>query len=154
MTVLESIATTAVTAVLAAVIGARLALFRYRSERLWDRKLEAYVNLLESLFYIRSYSARTVETIEEGGSLNSEYMGKLGKKSSAGYEAVKKAAAVGTVLLSAEAADRLRQLEEEFDVPQYNMDIHEAASTDLSIAISGIKDLRAIAARDLKIPKT
>lgn len=153
MSILQNIATTAVTAILAALFAAHLALRRYRSERLWDRKLEAYVDLLESLFYIRSYNARTVERLEEGGTLDSDYMKKLGSQAATGYEAVRKAAAVATVLLSNEAAERLKQLEGELDDPRYNMDFHDIASEMLAVAQGAIVDLRAIAARDLKIPR-
>lgn len=50
---IESVLTTVFVAVLSALLAARLALMRFRSEKWWERKLVAYTAIIESLHHLK-----------------------------------------------------------------------------------------------------
>ena len=139
------------TGLLTALISVRLALRRFRSERLWDRRVQAYSNLFEALFHVKAYTKRALDRIEGGGDLNDDYMKELAARSGEGYREIRKAVVIGVLALGPEAVKRLESLEADFDDPHHNMDLHEEISADLDAVTRAIDDLRPIAKRDLQI---
>jgi hypothetical protein len=95
-TLATSILSGVVTAIVTAFVSVRLALRRFRSERLWDRKFQAYSDLFQALFHVKAYGTRALHRIETGGTLSDERMKELGARSAAGYDEIRKAVVVGT----------------------------------------------------------
>ena len=87
------------TGLLTALISVRLALRRFRSERLWDRRVQAYSNLFEALFHVKAYTKRALDRIEGGGDLNDDYMKELAARSGEGYREIRKAVVIGVLAL-------------------------------------------------------
>src|SRR5438094_5124193 len=61
-TVLSGLFIAAVTSILTV----RLALWRFHSEKWWERKAELYSRLMEALFDMHSYNRQWLEDYEEG----------------------------------------------------------------------------------------
>ena len=147
----STVASGLVIGLITAVVSVRLALGRFQRERLWDRKLQAYSEIFQALFHIKAYTTRILAQIEEGTQFDKEYMSELGSQATAGYNEIRKAVVMGTLVLGEDAVQRLQSLENDFDDPHYNMDIHDEASADLEAATKAIAALRPIAKKDLAI---
>jgi len=141
----------AATGVITALVAVRLALSRFRKERWWERKEEAYSAIFLALFHLKSYAGSALDRIESGGTLSDEHMKELAARSAAGHDEIGKAVAMGNFVLSAEAVARLEKLEGALDDPHYSEDLHEEISADLRAVTSAIQDLRSLAKHDLKI---
>src|SRR5689334_798734 len=108
-----------------ALLTVPIALGRFRSERLWERRLQAYVDVLVALSHVRRYSREALADVEGEATLNSEALANLAAKSSEGRDEIRRAAAIGALILGSRTAARLEQLESELDDPRYNLDLHE-----------------------------
>jgi hypothetical protein len=139
-----------VTGIVTALVSVRLALRRFRSERLWDRKMQAYSSLFDALYHVKAYTERVVDQLEVHREIDSEHMKDVSDRSVAGYREIRKAVVVGTFILGPEAVTRLEKLERTLDDPHHNDDLYEEVSADLKAVTSAIDDLRPIAKRDLQ----
>jgi len=135
-----------------AFVTVRLTLGRFREERWWERKAQAYADLFQALFDVQWHAKRHLEEIEEGAHFVEGYMKQLADRASAGYMAIRKYAAIGPFLFSPATATRLAQLEKSLDQRTYNLDPHEEFSETLDAVTAALKDLRTTAHRDLRLP--
>lgn len=139
------------TGLITAAVSVRFALRRFRHERTWERKVQAYSELFDALFHVKRNATIHLQRIEEGGTYNEDYLKTLAERASAGYSAIRKATVIGTFIFSDEATACLTKLEETLDDPHHNDDIHEELSADLDAITKAIDALRPIAKHDLKI---
>jgi hypothetical protein len=138
--------------IVTAYVAVRLALSRFRQERWWERKAQAYAELFEALFDVQWYSRRRAEELEEGAHFVGGYMEGLSSRASAAYLLIRKYAAIGPFLFSPATASRLAELEKILDRPAYNEDPLEEVSNTLGAVAAALKDLRTMAHRDLGLP--
>lgn len=148
--ILIALAPALVVGVVTALVTVRLALSRFRQERWWERKAQAYADLFEALFNVQWHAKRQIEAIEEGAHFVEGYMEGLSERASAGYLSIRKLAAIGPFLFSAETANRLAALEKSLDRPSRE-DPHDEYSDALDAVTAAQGDLRAMAHRDLKL---
>ncbi len=96
-----------VTAIVAAWITVQLSLWRFHIEKLWEKKLEAYTTIIESLYSMNKIfdESMIVEenhgTLSESEKLEHQCMFKKAKSE------IEKASAVGDFVISSPAAERL-----------------------------------------------
>ena len=128
-----------------------LALRRFRSERWWDRKAQAYTELFQALFYVQRYARLAMRREARGLALDDEFMRALGEKSSAGYAEILKAATIGSLLFGDQVATRLSRLEQELDEPDADRNYYEELMADYDAVTAAIGDLRPLARADLKL---
>lgn len=134
---------------LAGVLTVRFALPKFRSERWWERKAQVYTDLLTALFHMQRYLEYSLREREEGVEYDEGFMKRLSSAHEQGGVEVRKAAAVGTFLLSQDAATLLVNLSAELDDPHYNDDLVEEMEAHLKAVRSAIKELPSVAKRDL-----
>jgi len=113
--------------------------------------VQAYSDVFEALFHVMRHAKIELAQIEEGGQYDEKYLKELGDRASAGYNAIRKAAVIGTFVLSPEAAERLTEVEKAFDDPHYGHDPYEQISSTLDAVTKAIEDLRPIAKKDLQL---
>jgi hypothetical protein len=137
------------TGIVTGAISVRFALRRFRAERTWERKVAAYTEIFDALYDIQRYAAMRIEEIEEGAQFVEEYEREASRRSSKGYDAIRRAALRGTFVVGAAGAARLEKLVAAFDDPHHGDDPHEIVSADFASAREALADLRAIANSDI-----
>jgi hypothetical protein len=142
---LTSIVPSIVSGATVALVTVPIALRRFRAERLWERRLQAYADVLVALSHVRRYLKEGLTEIEEAKTLSAEADAALADNASRGREEIRRAAALGTLILDQKGAARLEQLEADLDDPHHNMDLHEEFEADLAVANKAYADIKAIA---------
>jgi len=148
----QEIALTAFVAAIASTMGAfitvRLALGRFRSERWWERKAEAYSRIVDCVYQVHAYSSRVNSRLERGilDSLDdaSEAAG------SAAIDELNRSTSIGAFIVSEDVARILEDFHSKLkSVPDENIggyfDTMAAESADV------LKKLRVAAKRDLGV---
>ena len=130
-------------------LSVRFALRRFRAERTRERKVAAYTEIFDALYDIQRYATMRIEEIEEGATFVEEYEEEASRRSSSGYDAIRRAAIRGTFVVGPAAAVRLEQLVAMFDDPHHGDDPHEQISADLHASRQALADLRTIANADV-----
>ncbi len=142
---LTSIVPSVVSGATVALVTVPIALRRFRAERLWERRLQAYADVLVALSHVRRYLREALSEIEEAKTLSPEANTALADKSSKGIEEIRRAAALGALILDPKGAVRLEQLEADLDDPHHNMDLHEEFEADLAVATKAYTEIKTIA---------
>jgi hypothetical protein len=145
-----NVAAGVMTGLITAAASVRFSLNRFRSERMWDRKVAAYTDIMESLYVVQKYARMELQRWEEGAEFDETHRKELARQSALAYEAIRKASIKGTLLVGAAAAKRLEELVTAFDDPHYNEDPVDEISSNLETATKAIEDLRALAEADLR----
>jgi hypothetical protein len=109
---LQTILPSLIGGVVTAAVSVRLALKRFRSERWWERKAQAYSDLLLSLFHVQIHAKRRLEEVVEGVAFDESYIATLSARAANGFAEIRKAAALGSFLFSTEVSQRLLRLEQ------------------------------------------
>jgi hypothetical protein len=89
-----------ITGILVALVTTRLALRRFYSERWWERKLQAYSTILESLYDMKRYSEEAIDAFESGRELSDDWKTQLHAQYSRGRNEIDKATAIGAFGIS------------------------------------------------------
>lgn len=137
------------TGIITGAMSVRLALRRFRAERTWERKVAAYTEIFDALYDIQRYASMRIEDIAEGVQFVEEYEKEASRRSSNGYDTIRRAAIRGTFVVGPAAAARLEHLVSVFDDPHYGDAVHEEISADLSASRQALADLRTIANADV-----
>ena len=140
-----------VVAVVTAFVTVRLSLRRFHAERWWERKADAYSQIVESLYHLKVYSDTSIRESREGVQYTAEHKKALTEQYSAAHAELSKTTTIGAYIICDEAAKVLEELQNrpELDwneTPPW--DIFEADSTAYGEAI---KKIRNIAKMDLGV---
>ena len=118
-----------VIAVVASWVTVRLSLRSFLSQRWWEMKADAYSQIMEQLSHLEYYEARYLEAMENFGDPSAERHKLAAEESAEASRALRKAAAIGALIISEKAADALDELYEPQDL---NMDLYEEVAANLS----------------------
>src|SRR5688572_1066882 len=89
------------------LITVRLARNQFRSERLWEKKVAAYERVIDAFHDFKKFSSEQLHAAEEDRSLTEEREKHLRQKAADGTDEIKRAADVGSFILSVQALDIL-----------------------------------------------
>lgn len=142
---LTSVVPSVVSGATVALLTVPIALRRFRAERLWERRLQAYADVLVALSHVRRYLKEALSEIEESKTLSPEANAALADRANKGIEDIRRAAALGALILDHDGAARLEQLEADLDDPHHNMDLHEEFEADLAVANRAFAEIKTIA---------
>ena len=131
-------------------ITVQLSLRRFRSERWWERKVQAYENIIGALHDSKAFSDKYLEAEYNGGEISEEKDKELRARSKVALEEIEKAIDTGSFLLSDEALSRLKQYQKELKKASDTRSWFDYLDTDLAATGNCLKDLIQIAKRDLK----
>jgi len=137
------------TGIVTGAMSVRLALRRFRAERTWERKVAAYAEIFDALYDIQRYANMRIKEIEEGVTFVEEYEEEASRRSSNGYDTIRRSAIRGTFVVGQAAAARLEQLVLVFDDPHYGDHPHDEISADLDASREALAALRTIANADV-----
>ena len=89
----------------------RFSLKRFRSDRWWERKLDAYTALIESLHKMKNYFDEIMQAQEEGRELSEGTENELRQKWRESAQEIDKAIDVGSFIIAEEVVQRLREFQ-------------------------------------------
>jgi hypothetical protein len=124
-----------IVAVIAAQISVRLALRRFRTEKWWERKAEAYSRIVEALHsLVVYYDAKVAEEYDQV-THTEDFKKRLNDESDRAIHELRKATGVGAFIISNEAAEALARIYES-EVVAYKKSLSEIrglAKKDLAV---------------------
>jgi hypothetical protein len=148
-----------VVAIVSAVVTVFLAFRRFRRERWWDRKADAYAAIIEALHHMKRGIEDDIRVFQQYPPKQEDEASKeRTKKYRQAYEEVHKAVNTGSFLLSKEAVDTLDRFMSDFQKARDDARMHDGyldPDTHLSGMLNAIKkcldSLPPIAKRDLGV---
>lgn len=148
--VIISILTGIVIAAVSSWITVQLSLRRFRTERWWDRKADAYARLIEALHNSKAFAESHLEAEYRGREIPEEKVQELLQQSHQAHKEIQKAIDTGSFILSAEALARLRLYSKESADASKAVSWYEHLEADWSATDNCLKNIIEIAKKDLK----
>jgi len=131
-------------------ITVQLSLRRFRSEKLWERKVAAYERVIEALHHSKAFCAAHMTAEEEGREVAAARDQALRQRATEADMEIQKASDVGGFLLSDEAQARLEQYAKESKEASNSPDWYGYLEADFAATDSCLTDLIRIAKKDLQ----
>jgi hypothetical protein len=155
-------------AIVTSILTVWLALWRFHSEKWWERKAELYSRLMEALFDMHSYNRQWLEDFEESATgeqdadqreKRKKHLDSLWSRHQKAADEVEKNAVVGAFIVSDAVADDLVQLKkarvkvmQELFSDEY-ADPYEAAQKEMADIENCIARFRQHAKEDLGLTR-
>jgi len=102
-----------VIAVTSAWVTVRLSLSKYRTEKWWDKKVEAYSNVIEAFHHSKSFSDKHLNAEWRGRELDAEVDKEVREKSKLAHKEIDKYINIGSFVFSDEFYSRLKKYQAE-----------------------------------------
>ncbi len=145
-------ATTAVIAIGSTLLAARLALSRYREEKLWERRVLAYENILEAISQIHEFSETHLNANYEHREVDDQKDKALRDNIQAANSTLYAARTSEAIWLSRNAIECLQNYQRESDQASRAMDWWEYIEGEYDASSKCIADFTQTSKNDLKIP--
>jgi hypothetical protein len=136
-------------ALFASWLSVKLALRRFQSEKLFERRLDAYTMVLECLHYVKFYNDRQLVALERGRDIPREAEEELAASRGKGLADLRRLTDVGALLFSAEAVDKLDDLSKELGLAAKKQSWLESTAAEIKAVTKCLSTLRSIAKNDL-----
>ncbi len=137
--------------ILVAVVTVRLSLKKYRSEKWWDKKVEAYSKIIDALHQLKNYCEQKLPAEYDGHSLSPEKERELSQQSQIAHREYFKALDVGSFIISNEAVKILETYKNRPELDYYKEPFFELIENDLIYIKECLQDFKLAAKKDLGI---
>jgi hypothetical protein len=151
MTFWQTLAISAFTAIGGGWISAWIALRRFRSEKWWERKADAYSSLVGSIHDVHDEADQVFDVELIGGELSDERRKELEEASRKGRADIRRKASFASFIISERAGMILRKLDGGLFQAAHTLDLMKAIDLTREHTESALNNLRAEAMRDLGI---
>jgi hypothetical protein len=151
MTVIETILAGIVIATISSLVTVQLSLGRFRSEKWWEKKAEAYSNLIGAIHDAKAFSEETIEAGSKGKDLSGDDDKALRIRSKNAESDIYRAMDVGAFYLSDKAIARLRSYMKDCGESSNTTDWVMYITNDYEANKSCLADMIEIARNDLKV---
>lgn len=145
-----TIVTGIVIAVVSTYLTFYLSLTKFRTERWWERKADAYLKIIDALHRSKALTENYLEAQEEGRVVSKEEDKKLTEDSKKAHKEINMAIEIGALLLSNEALKKLKQFQKR-NIDLGRADLYKYLENDLATTKSCFNELIEIAKKDLQI---
>jgi hypothetical protein len=132
-------------------ITVQLSLRRYRTEKWWERKADAYSSVIEALHNAKTALDQQFEADLEGRELREDRVRFLDDRARAATDEILKITDVGAFLLCDEALSRLVLYQKEARAASHTPDWGQFVDDTIAVTDRCIKDIIRIAKKDLRI---
>jgi len=139
-----------VIATVSAWITVQLSLRRFRAEKWWERKADAYSKVIEALHNSKTSADHFLVAEIRGLKLPEDRDEEMRSRMRAAKDEILKAMDVGSFVLSKEALDRLRQYKRDTDEALKQNSLFEYLETNVTAAERCLNDIIEISKRDLR----
>lgn len=150
VTTLAACVVAIVTTTISAWVAVPFALRRFREERRWERRHEAYERVLSGLAHLKAYLNTKYEEEAEEVKVSKEVEAEQTQHAWEAMREIKFAVDLGGFLLTDEARQRLKQFLDEDARASHATTWFDYLEESWSATNSCLDDLTEIAARDLK----
>ena len=133
---------------LSAWLTYRLAFRRFRAEKWWERRADAYSDILEALHESLSFATTNIAYMKSGCEVPPEQDAEVRKRAAAANIEIRRAANVGKLFLSSAALNRLAQFLNESDKHKAD-NWTDYLFTDYQMTSNCIDDFATLARNDL-----
>jgi hypothetical protein len=150
---LENIIYTILIAVISSFVTAKIALKQFSSERWWEQKTKAYIDILESLSFILFFYSSHISILVGTSSINA---GELSKKFHEAREVLTKYSVVGSIIISEEASNILNEYLNKSEIEMPNPEIKaemEYTDEQYTLIKKAIGDFKLVAKKELSSKK-
>jgi len=148
---LGNLAVAVLTATIAAILTVYLAMRRFRSDKWWERRIDAYAGIINALSDDRICSEKYMREYERQRQMDESERKKVQERDAAAYAVIQRAIDTGSFLLSDEANTALAKMQEETDKAGTADDFYDYVQTQHGIAKKYLKIFSEIARRDLRV---
>ncbi len=132
-------------------ITVRLSLARFRSEKLWERKIEAYTKVIEAFHHSQTFSDKHLQAVIRGKELPEDADQAVRALSQEAHKEIDKYTNIGSFLFSDEFYKKLKQYQQESDeVSSNSQSWTDYLINDQELTRRYLKDLIDLAKKDLK----
>lgn len=131
------------------LITVHLSVKQFRSQRLWEKKVETYQRIIEAFHKSKNYSSEYLTTEIKGRKVGEDREAELVKQSKEAHEEISKACDVGRFLLSDKAVSILDEFKKKYDnQPRYDT-WWESLEENWSLTDHYMKEFTAEAQKDV-----
>lgn len=148
---LENLFVGIVIAAVTSIITVWLAFKRFRSERWWERKADAYSAIIVSLHHMKRYCEKQMEALESHKDMSKEEGRTLLYNFRKAAEKIVKAKDVGSFIISNEAVKQLDVLQNGLCSAESADHFYEYLEKQLSPVNNCLNSIRELAKSDLKV---
>ena len=106
--------------IITALLTVHLSLRRFYSEKWWERKAEAYSNIVEALYVVRMNQQAVLTALESGQEFPDEEYDILAKRARSAQSEIVKVTSIGAFIISQDASDALDRLARALQEAQTN----------------------------------
>ena len=128
--------------VITAYITVRLSLKQFYSQRWWDKKAEAYSQILEHLSYLKYYYSEWFDELQADVIMSTDHKKKLFEGYQRSRESVTRAAAIGEFIVSETTTKALSRLLSELFKQHFEENFYEAVEKSRDAVAECIKVVR------------
>jgi hypothetical protein len=151
MSFFVSIVSAAIVAWLSSLITVNISLNKFRTERWWEKKVEAYSSLLSAIHDAKAFAEENMEADYRGNELQQETVDSIREKSIKADENIYRAMDVDSFYLSKEAVARLKQYKIEVAEAKKQPDWITFLQMEFNATDSCLKEIMELAKNDLKV---
>jgi len=138
----------------AAFLAAHLAVRRFKTERWWERKLNAYTDLIDALSLVKWDASERYEAALGQRELNDEYSDEISAGQLAARKKAWQIAETSSFLISDQVLDAMQKMERGLSESRAAKCWQEHLETREYAADICIKEIKAIGAKELGFRKT
>ncbi|MFH1768697.1 MAG: hypothetical protein ABH858_06030 [Candidatus Omnitrophota bacterium] len=132
-------------------ITVHLSLRRFRTEKWWEKKVDAYSKVIEALHNAKAFSTANMSAEENAGKISNSDQTSLRARTCEANEEIFKAMDVGGFLLSKDALSSLKQYRKDATAAEHEQSWYGHLEQDWAATEKCLKDIIEIAKKDLKI---
>ena len=137
-------------AIITSYVTVRLSIRQFYSQRWWDKKAEAYSQIMEHLSYLHYYFEAWYDEIEADITISQERKQELSKGYRQSRESITKAAAIGSYIVSDTTITALRSLLHKFTKSDLEGDLAAVVKNNYEAIIECMPIVREEAKKDLQ----
>lgn len=130
----------------------RLSLRRFRAERWWDHKAEAYSRIVEALHNLVEYCSVMSDAAVHRATISDARQKELSDNYNSAYRDLRKAAGIGAYIISDEVASTLSKLEARPRLGFEDNAPWDVYDDDSAAYKKALEQIRCFAKKDLGVP--
>jgi hypothetical protein len=145
-----------VIAVVTSIVSVRLSLRRFYSQHWWERKADAYSEIVESLYYMKWRLEILLEEIEEYKEISEKTQEYINDRYLQAKRSIRKAQGVGAFIISERAVKSLTKMLRRIEVNKHESKGHfgQQVYSDLCDVDECLSEMRSLAKEDLKMTRS
>jgi hypothetical protein len=149
--VVATLSTSIATAVVTAVVTVRLSVRQFKSERWWERKVDAYTRIVEAIQSMYRAASEEFDASVSGRELQKDYSDRLWAGWNSGRDELQRAIGYGSLVISSETYRALMTLEDALDAGRREPSWTERLDAYAAALAECLGEVRRLAAKDLGV---